>query len=131
MGGRVVGGAAAGEIRRAPGQTPLFPGSVSVAGLVLTSGVVSARALAGEAEDIAVQCQSATDELEATLRQSGLALEDIVHLRVYLTSREYLNAWNAEFSRRWDAARPARAVVIADLALATLKVELEAVAAKM
>jgi 2-iminobutanoate/2-iminopropanoate deaminase len=78
----------------ASGQIPLDPAT----GELVTGGVEAAA-------------ERVLDNLEAVLRQSGLAFSDVVKTTVYLTRSEDFPAMNAVYARRFGDHRPARSTV--------------------
>jgi 2-iminobutanoate/2-iminopropanoate deaminase len=68
------------------------------------------------------------DNLEAILREAGLAFEDVVKTTVYLTRAEDFAGLNAAYARRFGEHRPARSTVIVAALPAGASVEIDLVA---
>ena len=78
------------------GQTPMRDGEV-VEGLII------------EQSEVAIQ--NCIDIMQL----AGYSLEDVVHVKVYLTDARYFASFNKVFRERFAAAPPARICAVADL----------------
>jgi 2-iminobutanoate/2-iminopropanoate deaminase len=83
-----------GDLLFASGQIPLDPASGELVG-----GSIEAAA------------ERIFDNLEAVLRQAGLALSDVLKTTVYLTRTEDFPAMNSVYAKRFGEHRPARSTV--------------------
>lgn len=83
-----------GDLFFASGQIPLDPATGELVG-----GGVDAAA------------ERIFDNLEAVLREAGLAFSDVVKTTVFLTRMEDFPAMNAVYARRFGDHRPARSTV--------------------
>jgi 2-iminobutanoate/2-iminopropanoate deaminase len=79
--------------------------------------------------DIETQTAAVFDNAEAILRADGLALADVVSVRVFLTDGTMFDRMNAAYRTRFPSAPPARATVIAPLVSRDFQVEMTMVAA--
>ena len=68
------------------------------------------------------------DNLEAILREAGLAFPDVVKATVYLTRAEDFAPLNAVYARRFGDHRPARSTVIVAALPAGAMVEIDLIA---
>lgn len=117
------------KVQRIPGQLTAFPGAVVNAGMIYTAGIVDELALSGVVRSTREQIHGALEALIETVERSGGDAGSILRIEAYLTSPEELAAWGSAFTERWPKDAPARTTLIAQLALPTLTVELQAIAA--
>ena len=120
----------------APGEggTPPVKAPLSAAAragnLVWTAGQLAYDEngdLVGEG-DVAAQTEQALRNVEAALRVAGATMADVVKVTVWLTDTANFAAMNGVYRRWFDAPRPVRACVRADLMGQNLLVEIEATA---
>jgi enamine deaminase RidA (YjgF/YER057c/UK114 family) len=79
--------------------------------------------------DMAAQINKALDNVETVVSQAGMSIENIVHLRIYVTDVDAALAAYASVGPRLDAVRAAQTLLgISRLAFPGLMVEIEAVA---
>jgi 2-iminobutanoate/2-iminopropanoate deaminase len=79
---------------------------------------------------VSEQTQQTFNNIEAVLQDSGLSMDAVVKVNVYLTSMSNFAAMNAVYQTRFSAPYPARTTVaVAELPLNAL-VEIEVVAEK-
>lgn len=100
---------------------------------LVTSGqcAIDANGQPQHAGDMAAQITLSLDNLEAVLRTAGMALSDVVHLRIYTTDVDAcLKAFSAMASRLAAAgARPGQTMLgVSRLFLPSLMFEVEATA---
>jgi 2-iminobutanoate/2-iminopropanoate deaminase len=79
--------------------------------------------------EVGEQTRVSIDRMRRVLAEVGGDLTDIVAATVYLTDMADFGAFNEAWSEQFGDHRPARAAVRADLALAGLVVEIQAIAA--
>ncbi|MBT2504275.1 RidA family protein [Curtobacterium sp. ISL-83] len=115
--------------RRVPGQLPEFPGAVVHSGLIYAAGIVDEVALRGLARSSSEQMNGALDALIGVVESSGGDSASILRIEAYLASPDDLPAWGSAFNERWPKNAPARTTLITQLALSTLTVEIQAIAA--
>lgn len=87
------------------GQTPMRDGEVVEGGII-------------EQSELAIQ--NCIDIMQL----AGYSLEDVVHVKVYLTDARYFASFNKVFRERFAAAPPARICAVADLVV-DCKVEVD------
>ena len=80
-------------------------------------------------DDFERQCNLVWDHLEQCLRAAGMRWQHLVHVRTYLTSREYADANSRIRQHRLLGATPALTVVVAQTLHPRWLLEIEAVAA--
>ncbi|WP_080737324.1 RidA family protein [Rhodococcoides fascians] len=114
------------------GQSPLFPGAIEHDGLVVTSGVVSTRAMGGTDISLSDEMTDVLNELESILVRAGSAFEDVLRIEVFLSSRDAFSTWNDSFAGRWPDldSRPVRTTLISEFAVAGIRVEVQALAVR-
>lgn len=120
------------EMIRTPGQSSVLPGAVRAGNLILTSGAIGTSVFATLRTDQRIPFeQQAAEALSAVIRQvedAGGTKDTILRLEVFLASKDYYPAWNAEFQKVWPEPGPARGVVVAELANPAIFIELHATA---
>ena len=108
---------------------PLSPARV-IGNVVYTSGHCGVDPATGEAyEDFTTEVRGALSNLVAALNGAGSTAANVVRTTVYLTDPDLFAAMNAEYVRVFSPPFPARATVIVGLALPSLRVEIDAIAA--
>ena len=108
---------------------PHFSPYVVAGDLVFVSGQLGFGddgALVGK--DIEAQTERALHNLEAVLRQAGLARRDIVKATCWITNGEDFARFNAAYAAFFGDHKPARSTVVSGLAAPGAVVEIEAVA---
>lgn len=79
--------------------------------------------------DMGAQINKALDNVETVLGEAGMSIENVVHLRIYVTDVDAALAAYASVGPRLGAMRAAQTLLgISRLFLPTLMVEIEAVA---
>jgi len=116
------------------GFTSIYSHSVEVdrpARLLLISGQFGVARDGKLADDFAAQCEQAMDNVDALLRDAGMALANLVKLTYYVTRAADFPELLAIRRRRWalDPAPSVTALVVAGLARPEYLIEIEAVAA--
>lgn len=114
---------------RVPGQLPAFPGAVVHAGLIYTSGCVDLDALRGEVRSSDEQARAALRALLEIVEHAGGGNATVLRVEAYLSSRRELEAWGSAFREQWPGTAPARTTLITELALPSLTIEIQAIAA--
>ena len=84
----------AGELLYLSGQTPIDPAT----GELITG-------------DVGAQTHRAFDNLEAVLKDAGLAMDHVIKCNVYLTDMTNFAAMNAAYATRFNKPFPARTTV--------------------
>jgi 2-iminobutanoate/2-iminopropanoate deaminase len=75
------------------------------------------------------ECRRALDNLRAVLEAAGARLEDVVQIRSYVGSKDYLAAYNEIYRRFFPMPYPSRTTLIGCLG-EVLKFEIDAIALK-
>jgi len=98
----------------APKAIGPYSQAVTAGGFLFASGQIPLDPRSGElvAGGVEASTDRILDNLEAVLRQSGLAFADVVKTTVYLTRADDFSAMNGAYARRFGAHRPARSTVI-------------------
>ena len=96
------------------------------------SGQVAVAPDGSTPEDIDAQMALAFDNVQTVLAEAGMGLNDVVQINTYVTDVAYFSAFRDLRNRLFTTHKAAStAVVVAALAHPGLKVEIEAVAAKV
>ena len=97
----------------APKAIGPYSQAVIEGGFLYASGQIPLDPVSGElvAGSIEKSAERIFDNLEAVLREGGLAFSDVVKATVYLTRTEDFPAMNAVYARRFGDHRPARSTV--------------------
>jgi reactive intermediate/imine deaminase len=120
----------------APAPMPVFGQGVRKGGLLQVSGQGSVDpatgAFVGEG-DVKAQTRRVLENVLAILEAGGSSLEDVIMLRVYLTTREHFAEMNevyAEFVAQHvpSGVLPSRTTVFVELPAAPMLVEIDALA---
>lgn len=101
----------AGDLLYLSGQTPLDPSTGQ-----LVSG------------DVTAQTHRVFDNLEAALKDAGLAMDHVVKCNVYLVDMADFTAMNAAYEQRFAQPYPARTTVAVKALPRDARVEIEMVA---
>lgn len=102
--------------------------AVSAGGVVYVAGQVGMAPSGEIVEGFEAQARRAFENLQAVLAAAGAALSDVVKVTVFLVDRGDLAAYRSVHAE-YLAHRPASSlVVVASLALAELRFEIEAIA---
>lgn len=118
----------------APAPFPVFSQAVRKGQLLAVSGQGGGHPVTGEfADAVAGQTRQTLQNLLAILEAAGSSLEDVIMLRVYLTTRDDFAAMNdvyAEFMAEHvpSGILPARTTVFPALPLPQMLVEIDALA---
>ncbi|WP_432540685.1 RidA family protein [Kineococcus sp. SYSU DK002] len=120
----------------APAPMPMFSQGVRKGPLLQVSGQGPVDPASGEylfPGDVQAQTRRTLENVEAVLRAGGAGFDDVVMLRVYLTTRDHFAAMNevyAEFvtARCPSGVLPARTTVFTGLPRAEMLVEVDALA---
>ena len=118
----------------APAPMPVFSQAVRKGPLLAVSDQGGAHPATGEfSADIAEQTRQTLQNLRAILVAAGSSFEDVIILRVYLTTREDFAAMNAvytEFMAEFvpSGILPSRTTVFPALPLPQMLVEIDALA---
>jgi 2-iminobutanoate/2-iminopropanoate deaminase len=117
---------------RTPGQSPVLPGAVRAGNLILTSGAIGNSVFATLRNDKRIpfeqQAAEALSEIIRHVEDAGGTKDTILRIEVFLASRDYYPAWNAEFQRVWPVPGPARSAAVVELANPAILIELHAIA---
>jgi reactive intermediate/imine deaminase len=121
----------------APAPMPVFSQGVRKGGILQVSGQGSVDPANGEfvfEGDVKAQTTRVLQNIEAILKAGGATFDDVVMLRVYLTTREDFAPMNeayAEFvgARTPSGVLPSRTTVFTGLPLEQMLVEIDALAA--
>lgn len=119
---------------KAPAALPVFSQGVRKGPLFSVSGQGGADAAGQFASDVAAQTIRTLENVRAILVAGGATFDDVVMLRVYLTTRDDFAAMNeayAEFMAENvpGGILPARTTVLTGLPLPQMLVEIDALAA--
>jgi reactive intermediate/imine deaminase len=121
----------------APAPMPVFSQGVRKGGILQVSGQGSVDPASGQfvfEGDVKAQTTRVLQNIEAILTAGGATFDDVVMLRVYLTTREDFAPMNeayAEFvgARTPSGILPSRTTVFTGLPLEQMLVEIDALAA--
>ncbi|CAN5219366.1 Rid family hydrolase [soil metagenome] len=119
----------------APAAMPVFSQGVRKGPLFSVSGQGGADPVTGEfAADVAAQTTRTLENLRAILVAGGASFEDVVMLRVYLTTRNDFAAMNGAYAAFVaehvpSGILPTRTTVFTGLPLPQMLVEIDALAA--
>jgi reactive intermediate/imine deaminase len=121
----------------APAPMPVFSQGVRKGGILQVSGQGSVDPASGQfvfEGDVKAQTTRVLQNIEAILTAGGATFDDVVMLRVYLTTREDfvpMNEAYAEFvgARTPSGILPSRTTVFTGLPLEQMLVEIDALAA--
>lgn len=121
----------------APAPMPVFSQGVRKGGILQVSGQGSVDPATGQfvhEGDVKAQTTRVLQNIEAILTAGGATFDDVVMLRVYLTTREDFAPMNeayAEFvtPRTTSGVLPSRTTVFTGLPLEQMLVEIDALAA--
>ena len=120
---------------RAPAPLPQFSQGVRKGPLFSVSGQGGADPVTGEfAPEVAAQTTQALENVRAILVAGGASFDDVVMLRVYLTTRDHFPAMNGAYDAFVaehvpGGILPARTTVFVALPLPQMLVEIDALAA--
>lgn len=120
----------------APAPMPMFSQGVRKGPLLQVSGQGPVEATSGEylhPGDVAAQTALTLANVEAVLKAGGAGFDDVVMLRVYLTTRDHFAAMNEVYAEVVGAGcpsgvLPARTTVFVELPRAEMLVEIDALA---
>ena len=120
----------------APAPMPVFSQGVRKGNILQVSGQGSVDPASGEfvfTGDVKAQTTRVLQNIEAILKAGGASIDDVVMLRVYLTTRDDFAAMNeayAEFmsTRTPSGVLPSRTTVFTGLPLPDMLVEIDALA---
>lgn len=96
--------------------------------LVFLAGELPIGADGAIPEGIEAQTLLTLDRIEATLREHGLGLADVVSVTAYLVDSADFAAFNRAYASRFAQPYPVRTTVRADLMLSRARLELTVVA---
>lgn len=114
----------------APGAVGAYSQATATADLVFTAGQIP-HTPDGELLDdapIERQTRQALDNLRAVVRASGVTLDDVVKVTVYLADIEDFEAMNDEYATYFETDPPARTAIEAGALPKGVGIEIEAVA---
>ena len=100
-------------------------------GLLVTTQIPTRADGSLELGDIVTQCECTLQALKDALERAGSGLDRVLHLTIYLTDMADRPAFNEVYKRFFAKPWPVRAAVgVAALAVAGMRVEVTAMAAK-
>jgi reactive intermediate/imine deaminase len=120
----------------APAPMPVYSQGVRKGNILQVSGQGSVDPATGDfvfAGDVKSQTTRVLQNIEAILKAGGATFDDVVMMRVYLTTRDHFAAMNeayADFlgSHTPSGVLPSRTTVFTGLPLETMLVEIDALA---
>ncbi|WP_405062173.1 RidA family protein [Kribbella sp. NBC_01505] len=120
----------------APAPMPVFSQGVRKGNILQVSGQGSVDPATGEfvfVGDVKAQTTRVLQNIEAILKAGGGSLDDVVMLRVYLTTRDDFGAMNEAYAdfvstRTPSGVLPSRTTVFTGLPLPDMLVEIDALA---
>jgi 2-iminobutanoate/2-iminopropanoate deaminase len=120
----------------APAPMPVFSQGVRKGNILQVSGQGSVDPASGDfvfAGDVKGQTTRVLQNIEAILKAGGASLDDVVMLRVYLTTRDDFAAMNEAYAdfvstRTPSGVLPSRTTVFTGLPLPDMLVEIDALA---
>ena len=115
---------------KAPKAIGPYSQAVIEGGFLFTAGQVPFDPATGKLVDggMETSAERVFDNLEAILREAGLAFSDVVKATVYLTRAEDFAPLNAVYARRFGEHRPARSTVIVAALPSGAMVEIDLIA---
>ena len=115
---------------KAPKAIGPYSQAVIEGGFLVTAGQVPFDPATGKLVEGGMEpsAERVFDNLEAILREAGLAFPDVVKATVYLTRAEDFAPLNAVYARRFGDHRPARSTVIVAALPAGAMVEIDLIA---
>lgn len=118
----------------APAPMPMFSQAVRKGPILAVSGQGGAHPVTGEfSTDVTEQTRQTLENLRAILEAAGSSFEDVVMLRVYLTTRDDFAAMNGAYAEFMSlhvpsGILPSRTTVFPELPLPQMRVEIDALA---
>ena len=116
-----------GETTDAPPQAGPYSQSVRIGAIVACSGQGGIAPDGRLRDGVEAQTRQALDNISATLAAVGSSLDEVVHVRVYLTDPVQFKDMNSVYETFFAAPYPARTTVYVGLP-AGLLVEIDAMA---
>ena len=115
---------------KAPKAIGPYSQAVIEGGFLFTAGQVPFDPVTGKLVEggMETSAERVFDNLEAILREAGLAFPDVVKATVYLTRAEDFAPMNAVYARRFGEHRPARSTVIVAALPAGAALEIDLIA---
>ena len=115
---------------KAPKAIGPYSQAVIEGGFLFTAGQVPFDPATGKLVEggMETSAERVFDNLEAILREAGLAFPDVVKATVYLTRAEDFAPMNAVYARRFGEHRPARSTVIVAALPAGAMLEIDLIA---
>jgi len=108
---------------------PHLSPAVRFGDLVFVAGQTGRHPDSGElGRDVAEQTRFALERVRRILAAAGTSLDNVLSVTTYLTRREDLDAYNAEYAKHFPADKPARTTVEVMLNRPELLVEITVVA---
>lgn len=112
-----------------PANPPLSPWR-DCGDLVFTSGQIGLEDDGTVPGSFEREVERALAALAAVLANAGASLTSVLKTTVYLTDASDFAAMNAIYELAFPGQRPARTTVVSELAIAGLRFEIEAIAAR-
>lgn len=98
-------------------------------GWIFLSGTMGVdRATGTLPEDFSEQARNSFAIIEGTLAEAGATLADVVHVRIFITERDYLRDMVMVLREKFDSVRPAQTMVLAQMPSPEAKLEIEVTA---
>ncbi len=113
------------------GNTLPLSGAYEVGGLVFVSGqihITEDRVLLGDT--IEEKLDATFANVKKVLKEVGLGLDDIIHVRLFVTDLSTMPALNAAYVTYFSGALPARIAVEVPKLSAGAEIEMEVIAAR-
>ncbi|WP_395345267.1 RidA family protein [Variovorax sp. UC122_21] len=101
----------------------------STNGLLFLSGELPIPEAGPMPEDIALQTDLTLHRIDASLRNVGLSLANVVQVTVHLARAEDFAAFNAAYRKHFQAPYPTRTTVVAQLLIPGALIEITVIAA--
>jgi enamine deaminase RidA (YjgF/YER057c/UK114 family) len=114
----------AGETAKPSGA---YSPAVAIGNIVAVSGQAGRGRDGVLPESLGEQVDATITNIEAALATLGASLDDVLHMRVYLTETAHFSAMNEVYAARFGTPAPARTTVFVGLG-AGLLVEIDALA---
>jgi 2-iminobutanoate/2-iminopropanoate deaminase len=116
------------KVVRPEAAGPFSPGLV-VDGWVYLAGQGGFDPKTGElAQGMAAQTAKTIENVAALLEEAGCALKDVVSCLVHITDADHFAELNRVYESYFEAPRPVRTTVVADLVVVGMLVEITVVA---
>lgn len=133
----LAAGASAAERRYIQPRTPAdktlppFSGGVFVGDTLYLAGMIAARDKDGKVPaDPKAEAKSVLDQVQATLKEAGLTMDDLVSVQIFCSDVNHYAAFNDVYRGYFKREFPARAFIGSGRLLFDARFEVQGIAAK-